>query len=608
MNWLYLALLSNFIFAIVFGLDKILVKRAFSPLAYALVVGGLEGMAVILIPFVDFILPQKLIIAAAILSGLFFISGLYFYFKALVKYEASWVAPLLFGVFVPIITFIFEKIFLGENFLFTHIIALFLFVIGGIILSFSRGHKFSVVLLLFFAAVFISLDFILLKIVFINTNFWSGYILSRLGGFFAAGIILLLFLRKNPSHKFDVIPIKKFNFEITGVLLALKEVLAFVGNLILLFTLSLASPTLINGLGGVRYAFLFVFAVILAGKWPRLMDEKMSFWLVIRKIIAIIFIIFGVLILLIQPAKTPGAKIWGVDFSSLYTRQLGLDSREVLPAILNDLKVKDFRLNAHWSEIEKAEGHYDFSELDFQVNEIEKAGGKIILSVGKRLPRWPECHEPEWIKKEKEEMKNEKLLKYIEKVVNRYKNNESIWAWQVENEPFLWGFGECPRTDDEFLEKEILLVKSLDPPPGRRQIIITDSGELGLWHRAYRRADIFGTTMYRVVYLELFDRYVKYPISPEYFKIKAVIMENLFGKKQIINSELQAEPWLRKRPPDVPLEEQLKVFDINQFKENMEYARSVGFEKNYLWGVEWIYWMKEKQNHPEFWEEARKLF
>src|SRR3989344_1707454 len=185
MNWLYLALLSNFIFAIVFGLDKILVKRAFSPLAYALVVGGLEGMAVILIPFVDFILPQKLIIAAAILSGLFFISGLYFYFKALVKYEASWVAPLLFGVFVPIITFIFEKIFLGENFLFTHIIALFLFVIGGIILSFSRGHKFSVVLLLFFAAVFISLDFILLKIVFINTNFWSGYILSRLVGFFA---------------------------------------------------------------------------------------------------------------------------------------------------------------------------------------------------------------------------------------------------------------------------------------------------------------------------------------------------------------------------------------------------------------------------------------
>jgi len=27
-----------------------------------------------------------------------------------------------------------------------------------------------------------------------------------------------------------------------------------------------------------------------------------------------------------------------------------------------------------------------------------------------------------------------------------------------------------------------------------------------------------------------------------------------------------------------------------------------------LWGGEWWYWMKEKQNQPEIWQEAKKLF
>ena len=67
-------------------------------------------------------------------------------------------------------------------------------------------------------------------------------------------------------------------------------------------------------------------------------------------------------------------------------------------------------------------------------------------------------------------------------------------------------------------------------------------------------------------------------------KTKAAITENLFGKKEIINIELQAEPWLQKRPPDVALEEQLKVFSLEQFKENIEYAKAVGFEK-IIYGV-----------------------
>ena len=605
MFWLYLVILSNFLFAVVYALDKIIVKKAFSPLAYALIIGGLEGVVVVLIPFVDFLLPSWPIILAAIASGIFFICGLYFYFKILLKYEASWVTPILFGVFTPIITFVLGQFFLNEAFSFLEIFALIFLIAGGFILSLARGHKFSAILFLLIAAFFMSSDYVLLKIVFNNANFWTGYILSRLGGFLIAASVLFI-LKRNPAHEFDVRPAKRFNIGASGALLIFKQVLAFIGNLALLYAIFLSSPTLVNGLGGIKYVFLFFLIIIFARKWPALMAEQLNWKKIIQQLIAIIFIIFGVLALLIVPSETLGAKIWGVDFSSLYAKQIGLDYKETLNAIINDLKVKEFRLSAHWSEIEKIEGDYDFSELDFQVETIEQSGGKIILAVGKRLPRWPECHEPEWIKNEKAEIKNEKLVRYIETVINRYKNNSAIWAWQVENEPFLWGFGECPLADDEFFDKEISLVKELDKT---RPIILTDSGEFGRWQGVYKRADIFGTTMYRVVELRFLPiGHFKYPLSPEYFKIKAGIMESLFGKKQIINIELQAEPWLKKRPPEMPLEEQLKAFDINQFKENIKYAEEVGFERNYLWGSEWWFWMREKQNHQEFWEEAKELF
>lgn len=610
MNWLYLALFSHFLFAVVFALDKILVKKIISPLKYALIVGAFEGLVIVLIPFVDFVLPQNSIILLAFLSGLWLGIGLYFYFKALLNNEASWVAPLLFGALVPVATYIFSRIFLNEALTFFQAFAFILLLIGGLVISFSRQYKLNSIFYLIISAVFISLGLVFLKIVFNNTNFISGYILSRLGGFLTA--IVVYFVVYGRGLKFGQM---EFIWNRLSGLVISKQFLAFVANIILLYAISIGNLTLVNGMGGARYAFLIILAAFMARKWPSLMDEKMSFWMILRKSIAVLLIIFGVLILLIKPAETPGARIWGTDYSALYAKQLGLDYKETLNAILNDLKVKEFRLSAHWSEIEKTEGNYDFSELDYQIETIEKAGGKIILAVGKRLPRWPECHIPSWareIRNSKSEIRNNKfnesLLRYIEVTVSRYKNAPAIWAWQVENEPFLWGFGECPMVDDEFLDKEIALVKGLDLPAGGRQIILTDSGEFGRWFGAYKRADIFGTTMYRVVESRFLPiGHFKYPLGPDYFKVKAAIMESLFGKKEIINIELQAEPWLKKRPPEMPLEEQLKAFDINQFKENIEYAEEVGFERNYLWGPEWWYWMREK-GHPEFWEEARGLF
>ena len=46
---------------------------------------------------------------------------------------------------------------------------------------------------------------------------------------------------------------------------------------------------------------------------------------------------------------------------------------------------------------------------------------------------------------------------------------------------------------------------------------------------------------------------------------------------------------------------------IQHFRDNVEFARRVGFPEVYLWGVEWWYWIREKGD-ASFWNEARGLF
>ena len=78
--------------------------------------------------------------------------------------------------------------------------------------------------------------------------------------------------------------------------------------------------------------------------------------------------------------------------------------------------------------------------------------------------------------------------------------------------------------------------------------------------------------------------------------------------KEVIAVELQAEPWCPNLVYDCELAEQEKTMNLEQFKKNIEFARNTGLKEFYLWGGEWWYWLKEKQNNPEIWDEARKLF
>jgi len=326
---------------------------------------------------------------------------------------------------------------------------------------------------------------------------------------------------------------------------------------------------------------------------------------VISSVLAILLLLIG-LYFLIGNRKVPEEIQYGVSFNTLYARELGLPWKKVYEAIIYDLNVKHLRLAAHWNMIEPQNNQWNFEEIDYQITLAEENGVEVIFAVGRRLPRWPECHEPEWADALRWEEQQTEIKEYITAVVNRYKNSPAITYWQVENEPFLNVFApeHCGgELDVDFLEEEIALVESLD---ATRDILITDSGNLGLWGGAYKRGDAFGTSVYVYLWNPDVGPFRSF-LAPHFYRFKAGVMQILFGKKETMLIELSAEPWLLQPVTDTSLAIQLERMNIAKFKEIVLFAEKTRFEKQYLWGAEWWYYLLQEGN-DEFWIEAKKLF
>lgn len=290
----------------------------------------------------------------------------------------------------------------------------------------------------------------------------------------------------------------------------------------------------------------------------------------------------------------------GMNFNRAYAQYLGVDWQEAYLAILNDLKAPAVRLSAPWDELEAKEGVYDFSTLDWQIERAKEKNVEVILAIGRKLPRWPECHDPDWLKGLDEKTAQEKLLKLMKTIVERYKNDENITIWQVENEPFAFWFGICPPVDRNFIEQEVNLVHSLDSRP----VMMTESGELSTWIAAARRADVLGISLYRIVWNKLIG-YFHYHLPIIHYRGKAGLLSPWV--KDFIITELQTEPWSQGDIRKMSSKEAIKAMSPEDIKQSVAYVKKVGFREVYLWGAEWWYY-KKVNGDSIYWDVAKEIF
>lgn len=596
MSWIFIAVIAQFILGTATVFDKYLLKKSYpNPVGYTFWIGVLGALSLLLIPF-GFEGAGVATIMFAVLAGGTFMLAMLVFMWALYYGEASG-AIVVIAALSPIATLLFGMIILGTHLEAYQLVGFLFLIFGGLLLSLiAEKYRLRIFLLVLLSAILFGFSNIITKVVFGETNFITGFIWIKISG----ALFVLLFLLYSEWR--EKIISSRANSEFknkTGYLL--NRGYAAAGSLLIYYAIFLGTPSLVDATQTLRFLFVFL------GGWL-ILRERFSGKILLWKVAAFIFIILGVLSLSIGDyAKNPPVGVtkdikWGVAFSKPFSINMGLDWRETYTAILDDLRPQSLRLPIYWTDVEERDGEYNFEDYDWMVEEAANRDIDLILVVGRKLPRWPECHEPEWVKRAGITERNEELLKYISSAVMRYKDKPNIYAWQVENEPFL-PFGECPGLDVELLDSEIALVRALD---AAHPIIITDSGELSIWTRAYKRADIFGTTMYRVVWSDTLG-HIKYPLPPKFFWLKANLVRLFYPEKPIIVSELQAEPWGSKLIFETPLEEQALSMNIAQFRDNIQYARDVGFPEVYLWGAEWWYWMKEKHQRPEFWEEAKEI-
>jgi hypothetical protein len=96
-------------------------------------------------------------------------------------------------------------------------------------------------------------------------------------------------------------------------------------------------------------------------------------------------------------------------------------------------------------------------------------------------------------------------------------------------------------------------------------------------------------------------------LPPWAYRVKDNLVALVHGRQSSMLIELSAEPWLLEPIAEVPIEVQFSRMDIEKFEDILQYAEETRYDKQYLWGAEWWFWLLQ-QGHPEMWERGQELY
>ena len=315
------------------------------------------------------------------------------------------------------------------------------------------------------------------------------------------------------------------------------------------------------------------------------------------------FVLLSIILMMRFELKTRNLpETIGVSFSQVQAERYHIDWRQNYSALLDDLGFKHLRIAAYWDRTEPSQGQYDFSETDWMIEQAKAHDAKVTLAIGQKLIRYPECHYPGWLDKNNASQVREQIDPYLTAVVNRYKDNPTVEAWQLENEFLLRSFGDCPDQNltSSQLTHELSIVRQNDQT--NRPIVLTQSDQFGFPFIG-PFADIFGFSMYRNFWNTQLQRYLYYPQTGNYNWFKAAWVNFLTGQEIKIH-ELQAEAWGPVGNENLSFEEASKTMNPTLFQDNLAYARATHIKSFDLWGAEWWYALKT-QGHPEMWQTVQ---
>ncbi len=301
MLWLITAILSYFFFAIVSAGDKYLLTGHPNPKIYTFYVGVLGILALFVIPFIGFSIPNLYEIILCFSAGAIFIFALLGLFAGLKKFEASRIIPAIGGI-SPLFIFALTYFFSGKEEILRSwdLLAFFILILGSVLISIEPAKKisFESFKISIITAFFLALLFVLTKYVYLIMPFWTGFIWIRIGAFLTA--LFFIFVKEVRSEIFA----GKFTFnKKTGFIFILNQGIGAIAFILQNWAIALAGLaylSVISALQGIQYAFLFIFIILFSLRLPKFLKEEISKKIIFQKIIAILFIGAGLVILALE--------------------------------------------------------------------------------------------------------------------------------------------------------------------------------------------------------------------------------------------------------------------------------------------------------------------
>jgi len=299
MDWIFLAIIPPFLFALSNRIDKYLIDGYFKGGTGALILFS-SFISLLTLPIIYLIQPTVVSIPlfyaiVMIFVGFIYILYLFPYFWALKLDESSKVVPIFQSI--PVFGAILGFIILGDTLTLIQIIAGGLIIFGSFGLSASFGSKGislkrRVVFYMLFASLLIALSYVLLKLVAINTDFFTALFWEQIG-FFLLGVILCL--KKDYREQFVGV-FKKNSGKILGLNI-FNEIINILASFVFSYATLLAPIGIIWLFNGFQPFFILGLGIIITMFFPWFGKENISKKALSQKALFIVVLVIGALLL-----------------------------------------------------------------------------------------------------------------------------------------------------------------------------------------------------------------------------------------------------------------------------------------------------------------------
>jgi drug/metabolite transporter (DMT)-like permease len=293
-EWVAIASSGYFLLAFTGIADKFLISKVVrEPIAYAFYTAVTGPVSLILVPFgARFLSPQNFVVA--LLAGIFFIAGIYNSYSAIRRSSVSRIVPIQGGL-IPLFSFLFAYVILGERLSFLQSFAFIFLVAGAILISFRKEHGVWTTKAFVYAAMsagFFALSSVLTKYTFDHSNFISGMVWTRIG--FILPVPFILAFKKNRTAIF-VAP-KEAGVRNVALYYSSRAT-GSVGGFLQNYAVSLGSVSVVNALQGLQFVFLLILTTFLSFAFPKILKEKVNADTVLLKLTAIGLVSCGLFLL-----------------------------------------------------------------------------------------------------------------------------------------------------------------------------------------------------------------------------------------------------------------------------------------------------------------------